>query len=220
MSEKRSVSTDALETLGMIHEREEKRDAIHLAVEPVTAGQLLYPGKEIRIENGVAVAADRDDSVGIVDPFINGPVRKGQRFWLVVHPRTIQSLRHVWSHPAFADEPAVAKAVPQAAAQVSVPPTQWHRNQYDRPEWTGSEEDTKEKAEEWIQNHADDLGLSYNELMALANDWLRTGDYYVQQGGQSMENNFHSTEFWAHYETVTGVTVEEDKRESFFSCSC
>lgn len=33
--DKRTVTTDALETLGKIHEREEKRDAIHLAVEPI-----------------------------------------------------------------------------------------------------------------------------------------------------------------------------------------
>jgi hypothetical protein len=44
----RAVSTDALETLGKIHEREEKRDAIHLAVEPVIAGEVLQPGQHMR----------------------------------------------------------------------------------------------------------------------------------------------------------------------------
>lgn len=36
-ADKRSPSTDALETLGMIHFKPEHRDAIHLAVEAVKA---------------------------------------------------------------------------------------------------------------------------------------------------------------------------------------
>lgn len=39
MSDKRSVATDALETLGTIIDDKQKRDAIHLAVEPVVAGE-------------------------------------------------------------------------------------------------------------------------------------------------------------------------------------
>lgn len=34
-ADKRTVATDALETLGMIHLKPEARDAIHLAVDPV-----------------------------------------------------------------------------------------------------------------------------------------------------------------------------------------
>lgn len=37
--DKRSVSTDALETLGTIIDDRAGRDAIHLAVEPVHAGE-------------------------------------------------------------------------------------------------------------------------------------------------------------------------------------
>ena len=40
-SDKRSVATDALETLGTIIDDTQKRDAIHLAVEPVVAGERL-----------------------------------------------------------------------------------------------------------------------------------------------------------------------------------
>jgi hypothetical protein len=43
-SDKRTVHTDALETLGNIIGPQEKRDAIHLAVCPVIAQEQLLPG--------------------------------------------------------------------------------------------------------------------------------------------------------------------------------
>ncbi len=100
----RKVSTDALETLGQVIDESQKRDAIHLAVEPVVAGTALDPGTRVDLEGGVALPARNGKGLGIVDPFLRGPVRKGQRFWLVLHPRMVTSLRHVWSHPAFKDE--------------------------------------------------------------------------------------------------------------------
>lgn len=106
-ADKRSVSTDALETLGMIHFRPEARDAIHLAVLPVEAGMPLKRGEDIGIgTDGKAYNKDANVKlVGIVDPFLPGSgAQRGDRFWLVVYPRMITSLRHVWDHPDFAKE--------------------------------------------------------------------------------------------------------------------
>lgn len=103
-TEKRSVHTDALETLGNVIGGGEKRDAIHVAVEPVEADCVLYPGQHVgRLDNGLYsnVPATK---IGIVDPFINGPIFPGQHFWLLIYPRQITSLRHVWAHPAFDSE--------------------------------------------------------------------------------------------------------------------
>lgn len=106
-ADKRTPVTDALETLGMIHFKPEKRDAIHLAVEPVVAGSTLSVGERIGIINGVAYSSGYmvDDKVvpyhGIVDPFLPKPVREGESFWFVMAPRMVQSLRHVWEHPDF-----------------------------------------------------------------------------------------------------------------------
>lgn len=107
----RTPSTDALETLGMIHFKPEHRDAIHLAVEPVEAYCLLKPGERIGIIAGVAYPAgmlkDNVEKVpyhGIVDPFLPGPAKAGESFWFVMAPRMVTSLRHVWSHPEFPDE--------------------------------------------------------------------------------------------------------------------
>src|SRR6266446_3273127 len=101
-AEKRSVSTDALETLGTIIGPNEKRDAIHLALEPAIAAHDLNPGDNVGfVEGGVGYCAK---PLGIVDPFLKSPVKPGQRFWLVVYPRQITSLRHVWSHPSFPEK--------------------------------------------------------------------------------------------------------------------
>jgi hypothetical protein len=94
-AEKRTVSTDALETLGTLITPAEKRDAIHLAVNPTKAKQNLRPGQDVGIDGTI------NNPVGIVDPFLKRPVKEGEWFWLVVYPRQINSLRHVWTHPAF-----------------------------------------------------------------------------------------------------------------------
>lgn len=112
-SDKRSVSTDALETLGTIIGEGEKRDAIHLAVEPIAAGVKLHAGQDVGIFNGKAYPAGTVKSaqfklVGIVDPFLKQPVFPDEKFWLVVYPRQITSLRHVWTHPDFPEIPEVA----------------------------------------------------------------------------------------------------------------
>ena len=109
-ADKRSPSTDALETLGMIHFKPEARDAIHLAVEPVKAGCTLAVGQKIGIVDGIAwpvgYAAEAGWGKvvpyhGIVDPFLPRAVEGGESFWFVMAPRMVQSLRHVWEHPAF-----------------------------------------------------------------------------------------------------------------------
>lgn len=104
----RSPITDALATLGMIHFKPENRDAIHLAVEPVEASQSLEPGQKIGILNGLAYPVGLDPMVagkipyhGIVDPFLPRDVEVGERFWFIMAPRVVTSLRHVWEHPDF-----------------------------------------------------------------------------------------------------------------------
>ena len=122
----RSPITDALETLGMIHFKKEKRDAIHLAVEPVTAGKPLKPGERIGIVDGFAYPVgyqyvpDKDVKwigdngvnrvgftrvkvpyQGIVDPFLTTDVQLGDKFWFVMKPREVRSLRHVWEAEGF-----------------------------------------------------------------------------------------------------------------------
>ncbi|MFV0357779.1 MAG: hypothetical protein ACK5LG_22140 [Bacteroides thetaiotaomicron] len=97
----------AIDTLGMLHFRTEKRDSVQLAVEPVRAGEYLEPGDRVGIINGVAFQAgsgapgSKVPFHGVVDPFLMGSVDAGQRFWLIIHPREHLSIRFSWSHPGF-----------------------------------------------------------------------------------------------------------------------
>lgn len=79
-----------------------KRDAIHVAVAPVIAGEALAPGDHVgRSIGGVFFILSPINCLGIVDPFLKSQVKKGEKFWLFLYPKSTTSLRHVWEHPAF-----------------------------------------------------------------------------------------------------------------------
>jgi hypothetical protein len=161
MSDKRTVSTDALETLGTIIGDGEKRDAIHLAVLPVAAGARLKPGQEISIEGGLAVA--EKGGQGIVDPFLSKPVMPGQRFWMVIKPRVITSLRHVWSHPELPDEMSTGEVDKKATAFAE------------------------------LERIAEEVDCDVYTLIGGANDYLDCGDYLSEGGrweGTYLPNDF------------------------------
>jgi hypothetical protein len=82
----------------------EGRDAIHIAIAPVVAGEDLESGRDIEFSeegNPVVVSAFIGEGIGIVDPYLPRNVKKGERFYMFLYPNTVTSLRHVWTHPAF-----------------------------------------------------------------------------------------------------------------------
>lgn len=195
--DKRSIFTDALETLGTIIGNSEKRDAIHLAVEPVIAGEYsLLPGEHVGVwknADGVLVAG-YGDSLGIVDPFLREPVKPHERFWLIVYPRKITSLRHVWTHPDFDDVEDLV-TIDYANYRAS---------------------------EKWIRDYAISINVGYDEIMDFTRvyvaDESKYPDYWSQ--GDRFEGTSLPYEFWIHYENVTQTKVPENRKESFFSCAC
>lgn len=196
MSDKRSVATDALETLGTILHNKEKRDAIHLAVIRVQAERNLKKGEDVGVDPATAndetpIANGHYDNIGIVDPFLTvDTVKKGQEFWLVIYPRKITSLRHVWSHPAFADETVIRQI----------------------------DDSTKQLSKEWIRRFAESISQDYDSLMAAAKKWDEE-DERTYDNSESYKNNWGGfDEFWDHYEIVTGKVVAN--KQSFFACSC
>src|SRR5262249_7415610 len=97
---------------------ERRRDAVHVAVAPVTAAEALKPGQHV----GFSLAGQTEAvgpveprrQIGVVDPFLEDPVQPGQGFWLFLYPNTVPSLRHVWTHPAFAPKVPGRAAVSDA----------------------------------------------------------------------------------------------------------
>jgi hypothetical protein len=182
MSNDRKVSTDALETLGTIIDNTQKRDAIHLAVIPVKAQEYLYPGDDVGADG------TKESPVGIVDPFLKCQVTPDDMFWLVIYPRQINSLRHVWSHPSFPDE-----------------------------EQTNFSENFEKKSTEWIKNFAKESGLTFDQLMAAAINFLHEDKYFIFD---NQKNPPVPEEFWYHYEIVTNHKISEKRKGNFFGCAC
>lgn len=177
--------------LGEIITTEQNRDAIHIAVIPVEAGQKLLPGERVWMDGGKAMLG-AIGSIGVVDPFLrlDFAVQPGQKFWLYLNPGSITSLRHEWTHPAF-EKPAIVETAPSAAEKTI----------RDMAENMGL---SYGALVEFGRDHAQD----YDD------------GYVVQQGDESWRDNFNAEAFWPAYEAVTGEKVPENKRDHFFSCSC
>jgi hypothetical protein len=199
--DKRSVTTDALETLGTKLTPNERRDAIHLAVENVVAQVKLFPGQDVCCDGGLP--GELRKAVGIVDPFLKEPVYPGERFWLVVYPRQIHSLRHVWTHPAFPDVPEVIDEVPRVPGITPV--------------------GARMTSELWLRAWcASNDCPSYETVMAVIkgeapehHQW-NPGEYLHFDGSDA--HGAIPAEFWVHVEKVLGH--EPAHKPSSLSCSC
>lgn len=105
--------------IGKLITEERGRDAIHVAVAPVTAACVLEVGTHVSIDSD-GKACLGSHPIGIVDPFLKRSVKTGERFYLFLYPGSITSLRHEWIHPAFGEvqatpaPPADQKAVSEA----------------------------------------------------------------------------------------------------------
>lgn len=214
--DKRKVSTDALETLGMIIDETQKRDAIHLAVIPMVAQQFLLAGDHVDSEGNRStptISPLRDPPVGIVDPFLEKKqqgidptfwysVKPGEWFWLVIYPRQIDSLRHVWTHPDFPDYDGGKKI-----------------DKFDNTYFLNID-----KSRKWLQDYVDEINewdscpikITYYELLQSAKEWIDSGKFF----DFGLNNEDLNKDFWNHYEVVTGKKIDESKKENFFGCCC
>jgi hypothetical protein len=193
------MAKDAVATMGTILPVEVcGRDAVHVAVIAVRANSLMSPGNHV----GFASNNDKNlpepivghvmDTIGIVDPFLTAPVKRGEKFWLYLYPRTITSLRYNWTHPAFPDE----------VKTDGVYTTPSH----------------KLESEVWMTNFAGQYNMFAHEMVEGARKWVLFGDSFCD--GDTFEGESVPDEFWDHYENITGTKVPRNKKYSFFACSC
>lgn len=167
--------------LGELITKPQNKDAIHVAVAPVTAAMRLSPGEHVGIIGDKIGRCDKP--IGIVDPFLKTRVLPDEQFWLFLYPNTVTSLRHEWTHPGFS-----------AKGDVGSP------------------------SKNWIRSYADSIGVTYDELMEGASEFVTHDEYLCQ--GKRFRGVYLNDNFWPHYQVVTGETVPEEKQQSFFSCSC
>ena len=216
MNDKRSVATDALASLGTLDLGENPgRDAIHLAVFPAVATETLYPNQDVGLV-GKDASIKSSPHVGKVDPFLKEPVYPGQTFWLVLYPRTITSLRHVWEHPNVPEEEAtIVTQTIEVVKEVEIikevektidPKVQMALNYlseyvsfdyYDtKPNPTTLETRIREFAYRALDS-------DYEEYLTIYGDDASGGI---------------PSEFWDHVETLTGKRPAQPP--TWFSCSC
>lgn len=196
----------------------DERDAIHIATAAVFADEDLNPGDHIGFTTKANDVMGRSEiaPLGIVDPFLPKPVKKGERFWVFLYPGTIQSLRHNWSHPSFDVRQQLIRAIEETPAKkrmkefaASLPNTGGY---YDS-RWD-------EKKQHWYNgpDHEEGSPVTFEELIDRATAYATTGQYW-SDGGTFEGQGLYDT-FWEDFEELTGLKVPDGDRYSFFSCSC
>lgn len=182
-----------LRSIGKLVEGSPPRDAVHIAVIAVEAGETLKPGERVAMSDGLAVSSENraGDWHGVVDPYLYNNVAKGERFWLFLQPGSITALTHLWSHYAFPS----SNSTPPDADYVA--------------------------SDAWLRKFADDHAIPLKDLVEHAvkgdiddghRDWFGTDDD---------AHNPLDSDFWHHIEIVTGKHYDENHRQlTVFSCTC
>jgi hypothetical protein len=214
-----TVHTDALGTIGMILPEGAGRDAIHIAVEPAKSGEIVYPGQHVGYNSNGLVSSNAEEKLGIVDPFLTSPVYPGQPFWLLVYPRTITSLRHVWEHPNFPPVQTERIVEKEVIKEVEV------NKEVNNP----LKPRTYEEATKWLENWLNVNGsVSLNNIIDAYNDegnYVSVNDYtsimidgeYIHVSG-SDASGYIPDEFFDNLEVILGRRIRN--RPEYFSCAC
>jgi len=170
---------------------EAERDAIHVAIVAMIANERLIPGQHVGI-------ADKDKNrIGTsADPIgiVDPFIRK----------------RYI-----FEGERVYLFFYPQTITSL--------RHNWTHPSFEPLVQvDAKEAARKWLENWGlSVLGMSFDQLMIAAKNWIERGDYHPLGFDTPSECYEQKEEFWKNYEIYTGnKTIAEDQKTSFFSCSC
>lgn len=191
------MATEGPKLGSLVIDGDTRRDAVHVAVVPVTATVRMRPGLRVGLdEKGDAEIASTSDCVGIVDPYLTADVEPGQRFWLFLFPGTVTSLRHAWTHPAFPD------------AETPTP-----------ADW--------DAAVRWLRDFAERTGAAYEDVVNAGVDFVNGTETYVSiYGGDDASRELRNSkseqeQFLRSIEAVAGVVTPQARRERVtFHCHC
>ena len=183
----------------------DERDAIHIATAAVFALEDLNPGDHVGFTTKDNDKMGRSEiaPLGIVDPFLPKPVKKGERFWVFLYPGTIQSLRHNWTHPSFDVRQQLIRAIEETPAKKRM-----KAFAASLPEYAYIYDSEDERHDP----------ISFEMLIDRATAFANGGEYW-SEGGRFEGQGLYD-EFWDDFEELTGLKVPEGDRYSFFGCSC
>ncbi len=187
--------------IGTILTGAECRDAIHVAIAPVVVAEAAGPGAHVGMTATGEASVLALPLVGIIDPYLKGGVKSGERCYLFLYPNTVTSLRHEWTHPAF-ERGSEAKCNDRLREE-------------SRPSEAAS-------AEAWITQFAENFDMSMTELIQHAEKCLtQEWGFITQYDSDSWRDDWYEgeEEFWKRYAIVTGKPIPNEK-PTVFSCSC
>lgn len=184
---------DPIKTIGqMLSKDEDRRDAIHIAIMPVTVEEDCGPGQHVGFVYGSKTVVKRkpaEESIGVIDPYIKKYVKKGSKVWLFMHPGTVTGMRHQWSHPGV-DEPHVTMSESE----------EWLRRFADR--WNF------------------DYGHMIAEAQEDEGTGIVVAGGVDLHGASELDPG-DEDQFWHHIEVLTGKKFGGEHRSNFtWSCSC
>lgn len=185
--------TDTMLLVGKLVEGDPGRDAIHIAVVPMVSGSNmpLYPGSPVKFMDG-------DQTKVVYSP------EKDSRIG-VVDPYLD---RHVLVGERFwlFMYPATITSL---------------KHRWVSPSFPDDLEERKSDSRKWMEDFASSTGYDFHAIMARAAD--HAGHDYANrpEDGYSTSRSVDiPSEFWHHYENITGRRVGENDRHDYFSCSC
>lgn len=169
------------------------RDATHVALLPVVAGEDLEPGEHVGYKAGYAYGAE--PFVGIVDPFLSvDKVMAGSGFLLFIYPRTVTGLTHQWKHPTIDKEDATAadtvklKAHEEPASAVRDRLVTLHA-----------------EAVASVEEFAETISQTYDDLMRAAESYHSDGDVTLAPEGSYDVDWDKWTAFWKNYYLIRSI---------------
>ena len=186
---------DTQQTIGKLHQESYERDAIHVAVIPVMASEPLKPGQHIGFtEGGYRVTATPSEPYKLIG--IVDPFL----------PQDVEKGQRFW--------------------MVLYPNTiTGLKHVWSHPSIAQDGRGVASQSEKWLRDFANEVDADYDEMMHVAsthcedatNSW---GEYLIEGG--KWEGQSTPSEFWEHYQNVTGKKQRDSKYGStgIFSCSC
>lgn len=181
--------------IGQLLNGSEKKDAIHIAIYPAVADKTLHPGTPVTLR-------DDDPSIAVQCP---AGVSIG-----IVDPYLRAPLRPGDRFYIFINPGTITGL---------------------RHDWTHPmlkpefEVDRRlEEAKQWMRDFADDVGMSYKEIINAGDMWVkaneRTTQYSSSAAQDTLNNDKEKTQkFWECYKIITGREPKDTEVQPF-SCSC